>query len=100
MLQEPTVEDLIRKLADHEKKKKDWDQEKKKAKGKKDEVRNLEVRGKLGAIDARNKESRAQSQLNNSSYHSNYYGVQDSTKQWSQSSPSTYKSQSESQPKR
>ena len=99
MLQGPTMEDMMRRLADLEKQKKDWELEKKKANGKKDEVRNKEVRRRLGAIDAKNNESRARSQLNESSYHTDY-GVQDSVKQSSQSSQSSqsvYRSRHESQ---
>ena len=92
------MEDMMRKIADLEKQKKDWELEKKKANGKKDEVRNKEVRRRLGAIDAKNNESRARSQLNDSSYHTDY-GVQDSVKQSSQSSPSVYRSRHESQSK-
>ena len=53
MLQGPTMEDMKKKVADLEKQKKDWELEKKKANGKKDEVRNKEVRGRLNAIGLR-----------------------------------------------
>ena len=85
------MEEMKKKVADLEKQKKDWELEKKIAKGKKDKVRNEEVRRKLGTVD----ESRARSQLYATSYHTEYTGVQDTFNQsskLSQSSQSLYES--------
>ncbi len=90
------MEEMKKKVADLEKQKKDWELEKKIAKGKKDEVGNKEVRRMLGTVD----ESRARSQLYATSYHTEYTGVQDKFNQsskLSQSSQSSYESRHESQ---
>ena len=87
------MEEMRTKIAKLEKREKDWEQEKKKIKGKKDEVGNEEVRRRLGTVD----ESRARSQLYATSYQTEYTGVQDTFNQsskLSQSSQSSYESQS------